>query len=126
MSRRRFVFVSSPYRNNPEENLERHKDYGNEVIDMGGFPILPLLLHYLEKKVCRERSTWLNISLALLEKADIVWIPEGIVTSGINEEEIHASNMKIPAVRKRDDLYCLINGSPAEQSMLLNRKSINI
>jgi hypothetical protein len=64
----RKVYVASGYSiGNPEANVRRQIDAGEELINAGFYPYLPLLSHYQHQIHPHDYETWLRL--------DNAWLP---------------------------------------------------
>lgn len=97
------VFVSGPYSNNIEENLNNVIEVSNKLIDMGFVPVIPHFYHYIEVKHEKPYDVWLNCALGLLERSDIYFRLPG-ESPGADKEEAFADELDMVKYYSIDDL----------------------
>lgn len=67
------VYIASPYTNGwMPTNVKRQIEAGNQLMDWGYFPYIPLLAHFLEIYLNRPEEDWLNLDLVFLKTCDAV------------------------------------------------------
>ena len=90
------VFVSSPYSKDEENNLKKHIEIGNALLDKGYGVCLPLLYHYLNKEKLRPYQEWLEITQRLISRCDLLLCTG--VSEGTKSEVEYAKELSIPVV----------------------------
>ena len=68
------IYISSPYSiGDVGENVSRHIEAANIVMNMGHCPIAPLLTHFMHIVRPRPYEDWMACDLELVKRCDIVW-----------------------------------------------------
>ena len=102
------IYISSPYSiGDVGENVSRHMEAANIVMNMGHCPIAPLLTHFMH--ICRPRpyEDWMTCDLELVKRCDIVWRLPGD-SKGADREVEAAKAAGIPVVHDFASLQDLI------------------
>lgn len=82
-------YVASPYtKGDIQMNLVKHKLAGNELINLGYLPILPLLYHYQDELFPQPYEKWMDICLTLLQRADCLLRLDGDSNGADREVEL--------------------------------------
>lgn len=90
------VFISSPYtKGSIGENLNRHFQAANALIDLGFNPYVPLFNHFLEIMQPRPYQVWLDMDFEWVEHCDVVLRLPG-ESAGADRECEHAAKTGIP------------------------------
>ena len=118
------VYVASPYTNGwMPENVKRQMDVGNELMDMGFYPFVPLLYHFMEIYYARKDTDWVEFDLAFLEVCDAVLrlkpVDENgveIESTGSDREEARARELGIPVFYSVSDLRDYFSEMTAEEN----------
>ena len=98
------VFIASPYTGeHAEKYVDRSIAIGNELIDKGFNPFIPLLFHYLELKVPRSHEKWMEITTSWLAQCDALIRLSG-ESRGADLEVKLAEGMGIPWFHSVDEL----------------------
>jgi hypothetical protein len=67
------IYIASPYTNgNQEENTKLQIKAGYELLELGYYPYLPLLTHYIQVSYPTYKYDWLKLDFAYLEMCDVV------------------------------------------------------
>jgi hypothetical protein len=67
------VYLASPYTNgNQEENTKLQIKAGYELLELGYYPYLPLLTHYIQVSYPTYKYDWLDLDFAYLEVCDVL------------------------------------------------------
>ncbi len=67
------VFISSPYTNGwMPDNVRRQMSVGSDLMDMGYYPFVPLLFHFMEMYTTRPEEDWLKTDIVFLKTCDAV------------------------------------------------------
>ena len=110
----KFVFVASPYIGSDEgasveENLALHIKVGNDLLDVGLFPLLPLVTgHSCGLIILRHEVIWREFAIALLSKADALYRVGGW-SMGADLEVAHAVEKNIPVFTPPSDVVSIVN-----------------
>jgi hypothetical protein len=103
MNKKVKIYICSPYSfGDKEKNVKRQIDIGNELLNRGYVPYIPLLTHYQHIAHPREESEWLKLDFEFLLICDILIrikpIIDGkeLLSNGADQEEKLAIENKIP------------------------------
>lgn len=98
------VYVASPYRvGNPAANVADQLDAGHRILDMGAYPIVPLLSHYMDIYEPRSEQDWLDLGLEMVRRSDAVLRLPGFSVGADGEVE-EARKQGIPVLFTWEDL----------------------
>jgi hypothetical protein len=98
------VFISGPYtQGSVKDNVNEAIKVANKIIDIGGLPLIPHLFHYIEKHNTRNYDIWLNLALALLDRADCLLRLPGF-SPGADYEVAKAMELNIPVFNSLEEL----------------------
>jgi hypothetical protein len=90
------VFVSGPYTlGDVAVNVKNAMDVGNDLINMGYYPFVPHLSHFMHMANPQPYETWLFLDLKFLECCD-ARIRIGGESNGADKEVAHARKLGIP------------------------------
>lgn len=94
----RIAYICSPYSGNTAQNTENAKRYCKYAINKGCLPLAPHLLfpQFLNDDCPDERELGLAFALALLEKADELWVFGIYLSEGMRREIEKATERGIP------------------------------
>ena len=99
------VFISSPYTMGyMPENLQKHFECANKLLDNGIAVFSPLLFHYLEIQKTRPYDFWLKIDQEWLQQCDAVLRLPG-ESNGAEIEVALAKEKGIPVFYSLDKLF---------------------
>ena len=88
------VYVASAFSGDIEANIKKAKEYGRFVVSQGASPINPILNLTDVISEETERELALSIDLALLDRADEIWM-FGPLTEGMVIELNEAAEQEI-------------------------------
>jgi len=97
------VFISVPYSDNIEENMNKTLEICSKIVDMGALPLCPNLWHYIDTKHKKDYKIWLNLSFDLLDRADCLFREPGI-SPGADAEVEKAIESGMPIFYSLNDL----------------------
>lgn len=101
---RKKVYIASPYTiGNIEANVERQLACGDELLDNGFLPFIPLLYHYQHAKHPRDYEDWLAIDKEWILSCDALLRLSG-ESVGADIEVSHAQENNIPVFYSVEDL----------------------
>lgn len=73
MEKEILVYIASPYTNGwMPDNVRLQMDIGNELMDLGYCPIVPLLTHYMEIYKSRPEEEWLELDFVYVKRCDVL------------------------------------------------------
>jgi len=95
------VYIASAYTNgDTSENMHKHMQFANDLIDMGFAPYAPLLNHFQAIFCPKPYEAWMNIDIEFLKTCDCVLrIPPPPESNGADHEEAVAIECGIPVFR---------------------------
>lgn len=90
----RKVYVCSPYSGNVEHNIEKAKDFCNEVLLEGNMPIAPHLYftQFMDDNNPTQREKALEFNKVLIDFCDELAVFGDHISSGMAEEIKYASS----------------------------------
>lgn len=98
------IYISSPYSiGDVGENVSRHMEAANIVMNMGHCPIAPLLTHFMHIVRPRPYEDWMACDLELVKRCDIVWRLPG-ESKGADREMAAAIEAGIPVAESFAEL----------------------
>lgn len=99
----RFVYICSPYRENPRENVPRARKYCRFAVRKGRIPIAPhiYLPQFISEETEREKA--MAINMELLRLCGELWVFGDVISEGMRKEITRAGELGIPARRFRTD-----------------------
>lgn len=101
---KKVVFISSPYTTGyMPDNVRTQTVASHMIMDMGHVPLTPLLYHYLEIHQGRSYAEWLDATIALMLKSDVVLRLPGESKGADKEVEVAILN-NIPVCYGWDEL----------------------
>ena len=94
----RTAYIASPYAGDTEKNITNARKYSKLAVCNGYIPIAPHLLfpQFLNDNNSNERELGLVFALALLAKADELWVFGKHRSEGMKREIEHAEKLGIP------------------------------
>ena len=98
------VYVASPYtQGDPEANVRRQIDAGEELINAGFIPYLPLLSHYQHIVHPHDYETWCRLDNAWVKSCNALLRLPG-ESKGADDEVMLAFKLGIPVYHSIEDL----------------------
>jgi len=98
------IYIASPYtKGDVGENVSVQIQAIHKIIDIGGCPIAPLLMHYAHIYKQRPHQDWMEIDLCMISKSDILLRLPG-ESEGADIEVNRARQLGIPVYFSFDDL----------------------
>jgi hypothetical protein len=65
------VYIASPYTHGwMPTNVRRQMDMGNKLMDLGYYPMIPLLSHFMEVFTSRTEEEWLELDFVWIKRCD--------------------------------------------------------
>lgn len=106
------IYIASPYTNGwMPENIKRQMKTADELIDLGYYPYVPLLTHFLEIYSHKEEYKWLELDFAFLKQCNALLRLKPVDKNGIeitskgaDQEEQIAKQHNIPVFYTLEDL----------------------
>jgi hypothetical protein len=106
------VYIASPYTKGwMPDNVRRQITIGDELLDLGYKPYIPLLTHFMELYKHRDEREYLDLDIVFLSVCDAVLrikpLDENgieIPSAGADEEEAKAKELGIPVFYSVADL----------------------
>ena len=94
---KRFIYICSPVRSDPVNNIEKARGYCKWVMDKGYIPIAPHVMFddMLHDDIPDERLKALEIGLQLLRMCDELWYFGTTISEGMRNEIEHAESIGI-------------------------------
>jgi len=90
------IYVASPFTiGDPSVNVRRQIDAGEELINAGFYPYLPLLAHYQNMIHPHNEETWRRLDMAWVETCDALLRLPG-ESKGADEEVLLALELGMP------------------------------
>ena len=90
----RFVYICSPYRDNPRVNVMRARQYCKFAVGRGCIPIAPHLYFPQFLSEIDERGKAMSMNLELMKLCSEVWVFGERVTEGMKAEIAHAERLQ--------------------------------
>ena len=90
----RFVYICSPYRDNPRVNVMRARQYCKFAVSRGRIPIAPHLYFPQFLSEIDERGKAMSMNLELLRLCSEVWGFGEKITEGMEVEIAHAERLR--------------------------------
>lgn len=101
----KFIFIAAPYTlGDVALNVKDAMDVANKLIDKGFFPYCPHLSHFLHMTKPQSYQTWIDYTLAWMEKCDAIIRLEG-ESKGADGEEARAREIGLPIYRSVDEFF---------------------
>lgn len=98
------IYIASPYRvGSQAANVSVQLDAGHRVMDLGAYPIVPLLTHYMDIYEPRDEQDWLDMGLEMVRRSDAVLRLPGY-SVGADAEVEEARRYAIPVFFSFKDL----------------------
>lgn len=106
------VYIASPYSKGwMPVNIKRQFDAAKELMDLGFWPYVPLLTHFLELYTHKEEAQWLELDFVFLKTCDAMLrlkpVDENgvqIPSTGADQEEALAIASGIPVFYSIEEL----------------------
>lgn len=99
------VYIASPYSiGNKEKNVRASQCIGNELINNGFCPIIPLLSHYQHIYYPQTYEKWLEMDFEIIKRCDCVLVLPG-ESKGVDMEIVHAIRNEIPVHYSLEQFY---------------------
>ena len=99
------VYVASPYTiGDTAVNVRKQIDIGNELIENGFVPFLPLLSHFQHMIHYQPYEVWMNQDMTWVASCDCLLRLPG-ESKGADREVERANEVGIPVFFNRSDLY---------------------
>jgi len=89
-----FVYICSPYRDNPRVNVMRARNYCKFAVEQGKLPIAPHLYFPQFLSESTERDKAMQMNFELLRLCDEVWVFGDNITEGMAAEISHAKMVR--------------------------------
>jgi hypothetical protein len=89
------LYLCAPYSGNPPENTRRSITAADRLMSLGFAVFNPLLSHFSNEQHERPYEDWLELDLAWLEAAHVVYRLPG-PSPGADRETAHAAALGIP------------------------------
>ena len=89
-----FVYICSPYRDNPRLNVMRARQYCKFAVGKGRIPIAPHLYFPQFLLETNERGRVMSMNLELLRLCGEVWVFGEKITEGMETEIAHAGRLR--------------------------------
>ena len=82
------VYICSPYRSDPEANMERTRKFCRFALDHGQIPLAATLMfpQFMNDDDSKERELAIFMDIVLMGKCSEVWVLGDTVTEGMAEE----------------------------------------
>lgn len=78
------VYIASPYTHGwMPANVRRQIDMAHKLFDLGYYPHVPLMAHFLEMYAHRSEADWLNWDFVFLKKCDALLRLKPVDDNGI-------------------------------------------
>lgn len=90
----RFVYICSPYRDNPRINIMRARQYCKFAVGKGKIPIAPHLYFPQFMSDATEREAAMQMNFELLRFCSEVWVFGDKITEGMAAEIDRAKNVR--------------------------------
>lgn len=90
----RFIYICSPYRDNPRVNVMRARNYGKFAVSKGKIPLAPHLYFPQFMSDVTERDTAMQMNFELLKLCDEVWVFGDKITEGMAAEISRAKKIR--------------------------------
>ena len=90
----RFVYICSPYRDNPRVNVMRARQYCKFAVEKGRVPLAPHLYFPQFLSEIDEREKAMSMNLELLRLCSEVWGFGERITDGMEAEIAHAGRLR--------------------------------
>lgn len=107
---RPLVYIAGPIGKADEGRLKRVHDgmiWGKNILEWGGVPVIPHLLHFFDQVFPTRRSTLMLWDLAILERCDALFRMNG-PSPGADEEARFAASLRLRIFHENaDDLVLL-------------------
>lgn len=99
------VYIAGPYTfPNPEDNVKKHIEKFNELVDLGYCPIAPVIhSHYANLKKSRHYDKWMELDKELLKLCNVLYRIPGD-SPGAEQEISWATSLGIPIVFNNEEL----------------------
>lgn len=91
----RLVYVAGPYSSDPEAGVAAAIEAGNRLLDLGLYPVIPHMSHYLHQAKPRAYEVWMRMDFALLRRCDALLRLPG-ESSGADREVALARSLGLP------------------------------
>jgi len=101
------VYVSGPYSANPNDCTLDALHAGEDVVALGGVPLVPHLSHLWQGVLPHPWEYWLRIDLALVGRCDAVYRLPG-ASRGAELEVAEARRLGLPVLTSRDELAAFL------------------
>ena len=89
-----FVYICSPYRDNPRVNVMRARNYCKFAVEQGKLPIAPHLYFPQFLSEATERDKAMRMNFELLKLCDEVWVFGDKITEGMAAEIERAKKVR--------------------------------
>ena len=82
------VYICSPYRSNPDANMERTRKFCRFALDHGQIPLAATLMfpQFMDDRNPAERELAIFMDIVLMGKCHEVWVLGDTVSEGMAEE----------------------------------------
>ena len=90
----RFVYICSPYRDNPRVNVMRARQYCKFSVSRGRIPIAPHLYFPQFLSEIDERGKAMLMNFELMKLCGEVWVFGEKITEGMETEIAHAGRLR--------------------------------
>jgi hypothetical protein len=106
------VYIASPYSNGwMPSNIKLQFETSDKLLNLGYFPYVPLLSHFLEIYSTRSEHQWLELDFVFLKTCDAVLRLQNkdkhgnfVRSPGADQEEALAKKMGIPVFHSLQEL----------------------
>ena len=100
----KYIYVASPYSHGDKfKNVKKSIVIGEELIELGFVPYLPLLSHFWNEISPHDYFYWLDYDMEILEKMNALLRLPG-ESNGADLEVARAKNMGIPIYYSVEEL----------------------
>lgn len=94
----RYVYIASPYSiGDPAKNIQDSLLLAEVIIQQGDMPICPLLCHLWHLMFPKPYEYWIEYSMQLLRRCDVVFRMPG-ESKGVDAEVAEARRLGIPVM----------------------------
>lgn len=96
------IFISSKFRGNIEENIEKARQISREVVMKGDLPLTPHIYFtlFLDDSKMEERKLGMKCSLNWIKECDEFWICDKEISEGMKQEIKFAMELNKKIVEK--------------------------